>query len=236
MCKKILFAVMLAAGVIATLSMTAVAQDDDVSLGKEGATAVFTSPNNIMYQARLTTAAGAPITDTATVTFGIYAAYSGGTPLWQGAWQLNPDDNGIFSQEIGPIPDTVFTGATRYMQISVRGEAMTPRQTIASAPYSISTQTRGIQSTYGFQFVTFRSTSPSAPIAFGYIGPTGSVVSGTGNFTASWNSSAQRYEITITGHSYYYNTFTTVVTACGVPELFQTSSFGGMLLVYVYGL
>jgi opacity protein-like surface antigen len=136
MCKKILFAVMLAAGLMVVLTAAGVAQDTDVPTDK-GAQAYMAAPNTIMYQGRLTTAAGAPITDTVTVTFGIYATYSGGTPLWQGAWQLNPDDNGIISQEIGPIPDTAFTGTIRFLQLTVRGEVMTPRQTIASAPYAL---------------------------------------------------------------------------------------------------
>lgn len=234
--KKILFTVMLAAGLMVAFTATAVAQENDASLDKMGAMATFTSPNTIMYQGRLTTATGTPITDTVTVTFGIYAAYSGGTPLWQGAWLLHPDANGIISQELGTIPDTVFTGPVRYMQLTVRDEVMTPRQTITSAPYSMSTRPTATQSTYGFQFVTYKSTSPSAPIAFGFISSDGSVISGTGNFTASWNSSAKRYEITISGQSYYYNTYSTVVTPSGSPELYQTSSVSGMLLVYVYRL
>lgn len=237
MCKKLLFAVMLAVGLIVTLTVTAIAQDNDTFLGKEGATAVFTSPNNIMYQARLTTAAGAPITDTVTVTFGLYAAYSGGTPLWQGAWQLNPDDNGIFSQEIGPIPDTVFTGSTRYMQISVRGEAMTPRQTIASAPYAMATNATPARAQSGFAFVTYKGAS-TTPIALGFINSAGTVMSGTGNFTCTWSAAYSRYEITISGESYYYSSYTTVVTpsAYGFKQLWFTGSVSGDLLVYFYSL
>ncbi|MDD4052721.1 MAG: hypothetical protein PHR28_12595 [candidate division Zixibacteria bacterium] len=236
MCKKILFAVTLAAGLIVALTAIALAQDTDVPTDK-GAYSPMAAPNTIMYQGRLTTAAGAPITDTVTVTFGIYASTSGGTALWQGAWLLHPDANGIISQEIGTIPDTVFTGSQRYLQITVRSDpAMSPRQTITSAPYSMSTRPTATQSTYGFQFVTYKSTSPSAPIAFGFISSDGSVISGTGNFTASWNSGTKRYEITITSQSYFYNTYTTVITPSGSPELFQTGSVSGMLLVYVYRL
>jgi hypothetical protein len=237
MCKKILFAVMLAAGLIVALTATAVAQENDASLDKMGAMATFTSPNTIMYQGRLTTAAGAPITDTVTVAFGIYAAYSGGSPLWQGAWQLNPDDNGIFSQEIGTIPDTVFTGAVRYMQITVRGEAMTPRQTLTSAPYAFAADPSPTPANYGFQFVTYKG-SGTTPIALGFISSSGAVQSGTGNFSCAWNASLNRYEITITGESYYYTSYTTIVTPSGsgsaFPYMCFTGSVSGMLIVYFY--
>ena len=62
-----------------------------------------------------------------------------------------------------------------------------------------------------FQFVTFKPGS-STPIAFGFINSNATIASGTGNFTCSWNPGTSRYEITITGESYFWTDYTTVVT------------------------
>ena len=85
-----------------------------------------------------------------------------------------------------------------------------------------------------FQFVTFKP-GTSTPIAFGYISADASIESGTGNFTCTWNGGIGRYEITIAGESYFYRSYTTVVTLAGgsagdgaVP---RTNSVGGDLLI-----
>ena len=237
MCKKILLAVMLTLGLCLVLATVAAAQDTDVQTDKGAFITPMWAPNTIMYQGRLTNAAGAPLTDTVTVTFGIYAAPSGGTALWQGAYLSRPDANGIISQELGTIPDTVFTGSQRYLQITVRTDPpMTPRQTLTAAPYAMRTAmslTR-IQPGTGFQFVTFKSTS-STPIAFGFVSAAGDRVSGTSNFTSAWNATSGWYEITITAESYFFNTYTTVVTTAGANICFaNTDSSGGKLLVYFF--
>ncbi len=238
MCKKISFAVMLALGLCVVLTATASAQDSKIPTDK-GALSPMAAPGTIMYQGRLTTAAGAPIIDTVTVTFGIYAAPSGGTALWQGAYLSRPDANGIISQELGTIPDTVFSGGQRYLQITVRTDpAMTPRQTLTSAPYAMNVETPSakVAPGSGFQFVTFKSTS-ATPIAFGYIGSDGTKISGTANFTSTWNATSKWYEITITAESYFFNTYTTVVTTAGNGCYFaSTDSSGGKLLVYFFRL
>ncbi len=133
MCKKISFAVMLALGLCVILAATTSAQ----------------APNTLLYQGRLTTAAGAAISnDTATVMFGIFAAASGGAALWQASYVCSTDVNGVFTKELGPILLSVFDGSKRYMGLKVRADAeMTPRQVLTSAPYSYqATNTPGIAS------------------------------------------------------------------------------------------
>lgn len=73
------------------------------------------------------------------------------------------------------------------------------------------------------------------PIAFGHIQIDGSVSSSSGNFTCVWNATSNRYEITIAGHTYYYNNYSTMVTPSGSgPNTVRTDSAGGKLYVYVY--
>ncbi len=103
-------------------------------------TAAAQAPTTMVYQGRLLNSAGAPITTAAGVTFRLYSAESGGTPLWTETVVVTPDNLGMFTVELGlatPLTTTIFSGNKRYLGIDVGadGEA-TPRQLIASVPYA----------------------------------------------------------------------------------------------------
>jgi hypothetical protein len=73
----------------------------------------------------------------------------------------------------------------------------------------------------------------SLPIAYGVVNADGTKASGTSNVSSIWNST--RYDITISGHSYYYDQYVTTVTAisgCNYANTIRTSSASGRLLVY----
>ena len=74
----------------------------------------------------------------------------------------------------------------------------------------------------------------TGPIAFGTVLSSGSKSKGTDNWSASFNASDKRYEITIAGQSYYYLDYATVITAAGDDTFCRSSSVGGKLLVYCY--
>ncbi|MFC1683093.1 hypothetical protein ACFL0G_02650 [Candidatus Zixiibacteriota bacterium] len=76
----------------------------------------------------------------------------------------------------------------------------------------------------------------ATPIAYAFINSGGSVTSGTPNVSASWNATYSRYEITITGESYFYNDYVTQVTVSSSSSQYvaTTSSSGGILLVYIF--
>ncbi len=76
-------------------------------------------------------------------------------------------------------------------------------------------------------------TSPLVPIALGFINTDGTKSVGTPNFTSTWVAASTRYEITITGQSYLYNKFVTVVTPTCAGYSARTSSVSGKLLVFV---
>ncbi len=80
-------------------------------------------------------------------------------------------------------------------------------------------------------------TANMEPIAFGMLDKEGTVKRGTGNFTCSWNSTSERYEIIIEGENYFFTNYATIVTpaipAVG-PYMFRTASGGGKLLIYFY--
>lgn len=75
------------------------------------------------------------------------------------------------------------------------------------------------------------------PVAYGCCDNTASILSGTGNFTCTWNSSLSRYEISITGENYSTTTYTTVVTLRGEdPKFATTGSVDGKLLIYIFNI
>jgi hypothetical protein len=67
-------------------------------------------------------------------------------------------------------------------------------------------------------------------IAFGSIWFDGTKQSGTSNWTSTFNATSQWYEITITGESYFYTSYATVVTP-NDARLCRTGSVSGKLLV-----
>lgn len=76
----------------------------------------------------------------------------------------------------------------------------------------------------------------TSPLAYGYVFTNGAIGSGSGNFTATWNPTYKWYAISITGISYYYSSYSTVVTTTlpyGNTNC-QTDSVGGQLLVLCY--
>ncbi len=74
----------------------------------------------------------------------------------------------------------------------------------------------------------------SGPIAFGVIASNGQKQSGTTNWSSAYNATYKRYEIAITGQSYYYLNFSTLVTPTGDSRFCRTDSVGGKLLIYCY--
>jgi hypothetical protein len=68
-------------------------------------------------------------------------------------------------------------------------------------------------------------------IAFGAIDSNGTKLSGTSNWTSTFNASLTRYEITITGESYLFSNYATMVTPMGDVRYCLTSSVSGKLLI-----
>jgi len=73
------------------------------------------------------------------------------------------------------------------------------------------------------------------PIAMGWISYTGTVEVSSGNIFCTYNAVDTRYEITITGYSYYYNDFVTIVTVGNAGDYTaHLASVSGKLLIYFH--
>ena len=74
----------------------------------------------------------------------------------------------------------------------------------------------------------------TGPIAYGALLADGTKFSGTTNWSSTFNAALQRYEITITGESYFYLNYATVVTPAGDIRFCRTDSVSGRLLIYCF--
>lgn len=68
-------------------------------------------------------------------------------------------------------------------------------------------------------------------IAFGTIDTGGTRITGTSNWTSVLNAALQRYEVTITGESYFFSRYATTVTSMGGSQFCMTDSLGGKLII-----
>jgi len=95
-------------------------------------------PQYINYQGYLTDDQGDPVTDgDYSIIFIIYDAPTDGAIKWSSDRITVAVQDGLFSQRLGSIPPTVFTGnSTRYLAIRVEGEDIDPRTQLIAVPYA----------------------------------------------------------------------------------------------------
>lgn len=74
------------------------------------------------------------------------------------------------------------------------------------------------------------------PVAYGTVNSDASISTGSGNFSVTYNATSNWYEISITGESYHYTSYTTMVTPTGAssPTFATTSSVSGRLIVAIF--
>ena len=84
-----------------------------------------------------------------------------------------------------------------------------------------------------FAFIVFESDPASSAVrAHGYVNSNGTNPGGGYNYGGvSWNAGLNRYEIAITGESYFYNNYATVITPTTAGVSCSTGSVSGELLV-----
>lgn len=102
-------------------------------------------PQMINYQGKLTDPQGALIDTTVAMVFSIYVDESGMTaPLWNETQDSVKVEKGIFSVLLGSvnsIPDSVFTGAVRYLGVQVEDDSeMRPLKPMVSVGYAFKSE------------------------------------------------------------------------------------------------
>ncbi|MBI3183442.1 MAG: hypothetical protein HYZ28_14995 [Myxococcales bacterium] len=98
-------------------------------------------PSKVAYQGRLLKSDGTPAGGTLKFKFDIYDDATAGNLLFGEEQTLGLTD-GFYATHLGDgtasgIPSGVFTGAERYLEVTVAGEKLTPRQRVSSVPYAM---------------------------------------------------------------------------------------------------
>lgn len=92
------------------------------------------------YQGRLLDAGGNPVPDGSyEMTYSVYNTLSGGTEVFSQT-QTIPVEGGLFTTAVGPSADLdpeVFSQPA-WMEVTVEGETLTPRQRLQGAPFAFS--------------------------------------------------------------------------------------------------
>ncbi len=99
-------------------------------------------PQKLGYQGRLLKADGAAESGSPTFTFAIFDAANAGNSRWSEQQTLALSDGyyATFLGSVTALPANLFDGADRWLEISVNGTALSPRQPIATVPYALTCQ------------------------------------------------------------------------------------------------
>lgn len=104
------------------------------------------APDLVNYQGMIKTSAGVPVAGTVALQFTLYNAPSGGTMVWgelQDSVQLK---NGIYNVLLGsgtllpgspPLRADLFSNTNLWLQVTVNGEPLAPRDQLTSVPYAL---------------------------------------------------------------------------------------------------
>ena len=116
-----------------------------VSVSLAVAAASAQVPGRLGYQGRLLNADGTPAAGVLDVTFSLYDSPSGGNPLWLEVQHVALTD-GFYSVSLGDVKafdSSVFDGSERYLEVSLGGTPLTPRQRTGSVPYALAANAAG---------------------------------------------------------------------------------------------
>jgi hypothetical protein len=98
-------------------------------------------PRQMTFQGRLVRADGSPETAPQGLRFALYAASTGGAPLWEESLPAVTFTNGYYSVVLGrtvALPAQVLNGQALYLGVSLVGQSeLTPRLPVVSVPYAL---------------------------------------------------------------------------------------------------
>lgn len=104
-----------------------------------GLAAAQTAPSMISFQGRLTDTLNNPLAGNHDFIFGVYDAPAGGALLWTETQTAVPVTNGVLAVQLGaatPLPASVFSAATAYLEITVDATPLSPRERLVTVPYA----------------------------------------------------------------------------------------------------
>ncbi len=100
-------------------------------------------PRLVNFSGKVIDAKGSPIAGVATVSFAIYKDEDGGSPLWLETQNVQADESGSYTVQLGATEpaglalDLFNSGESRWLGVAVNGGAERPRILLLSVPYAL---------------------------------------------------------------------------------------------------
>ncbi|RDV37656.1 hypothetical protein DV096_14225 [Bradymonadaceae bacterium TMQ3] len=96
-------------------------------------------PETMTYKGNLTDGSGAPVDTTVEASFRLYDAANGGSEVWSETFSTIDVVNGSFSAQLGQTESLVdvFDGSAYWLEVSIDGETLSPRNPVESVPYAL---------------------------------------------------------------------------------------------------
>jgi hypothetical protein len=99
----------------------------------------FAVPTKLSQQGRLIDGDGAPLTGSHSLAFTLHDAETAGNEVWNEEHSVEFEE-GYYSIVLGTVAaleDLLFAGSTVWLQLSVDGVVLSPRQEVVSVPYAL---------------------------------------------------------------------------------------------------
>jgi hypothetical protein len=103
-------------------------------------------PRMMRYQASLADPSGTPIRGTRNIRFAIYDAETGGAQIWSEGPRVLAINDGrldVLLGEVTELPSSAMMTAVRWLEISVDGAMVGPRQRLVSVPFALAADRLG---------------------------------------------------------------------------------------------
>jgi hypothetical protein len=97
-------------------------------------------PNQVPFQGLLLDAGGEPVNASVDLDFELFDALTTGTSLWSESHLGVIVVDGVYSVDLGsitPMTSMVLAGGVAFLEITVSGEMLVPRQQLLSVPYAL---------------------------------------------------------------------------------------------------
>ena len=96
-------------------------------------------PTRLSQQGRLLDVGGGPFAGTHTLIFSLYDSETGGNEVWREERSVDFEDGyySVVLGEVEPVDDLLFAAGAVWLELTVAGVVLSPRQEVVSVPWAL---------------------------------------------------------------------------------------------------